>query len=38
MSFNSSATSSNVDQQMIGVKETKIYLGNTMPNFKAIGS
>ena len=37
MSFNSSATSSNVDQQMIGVKETKIYLGNTMPNFKALG-
>ena len=38
MSDQSSATSSNVNQQMIGVKETKIYLGNTMPNCKAWGN
>jgi hypothetical protein len=37
MSSNSSATSSNVDHPMIGVKETKIYLGNTMPSFKELG-
>jgi hypothetical protein len=37
MSDNSSASSSNVVPQMIGVKETKIYLGNTMPHFKAGG-
>jgi hypothetical protein len=37
MSDNSSATSSNVAQQMIGVKETKIYLGKTLPIFKGLG-
>jgi hypothetical protein len=37
MSDNSSASSSNVVPQMIGVKETKIYLGNTMPSFKELG-
>jgi len=37
MSDHSSASSSNIVPQMIGVEEIKIYLGNTMPTCKRMG-